>query len=316
MNSIDWNIQNNFRFENPDYTGAPINNAEEEIYFFKTSFHTFKAIVKRKDNTIRIGGQYDNCVNITIDYEGDNSAILSYIESEPECALDSFLEDGQGSDMLKGSLQFVNSIFPNMKLFYLDDMSQIECGSNLKLGFPPRKKQLPLSLPYLSIATNGKTWYEKYFNAKHRNSELYNRYRNGVRNLLQPIKDRYESFDVFAKYFRLSEKNIKIIEPFFDPEQSWQRFFQSIPRASRCDAFYNWLEDCINIIINSTFIPSKWVIDIDTMPKTTVEIVQSLTRSNNTRKNGGKRRSYIRRTTRKAKKSRIFLSHKRYHGIM
>ncbi len=326
MEEINWDVQNNFTFENPNF----VAEVDPNKYIFKSAFHTFQAIINPKIGTIKIGGLYDNCLNLTIDYDSDYAKI-GFIESEPECALDSLLEDGQGSEMVKASLQFVNSLFPHITKFHLDDMSQIECGMKSKNGFPPRKKQVPFSLPYLSIATNGKTWYEKYFNATLNDSELYEQYKQGLKPLSYPIKERYHTFDVFAKRFSLSEKTRQILEPLFDPEKSWHAFFQSVPLKLRCTAFYNWLPTCIILLTNNAFVTNDWVIDITIMPKTTMEIlptsnIASYTVKNNTisgtgtRKNGGggkkmARRRYV-RNTRKAKDTRVFFSHKRYHNIM
>ena len=135
--------------------------------YFRNDKHTFRATISKNFSGyfIKIGGTYNCCLEIQYK-PNDNTAKIIQIKSERECGLMRFLEEGDTVPMIKASLQSIASIFP-IKQFDFDDGSNIECAPiNLNETKPPRKTIKPLSLLHLSIALSGKTWYEKYFNAK------------------------------------------------------------------------------------------------------------------------------------------------------
>ena len=82
-------------------------------YIFKSKLHTFQAIVNRNNNTISIGGRYNDCIDIAFDIK-NNIAYIDHIQSEPECTLDSDLENGEAIDMIRASIQFIHTIYPNI----------------------------------------------------------------------------------------------------------------------------------------------------------------------------------------------------------
>lgn len=302
--NIAWDINNSYTFPT------------SETYTFSSTNHRFQAVVNRDSNTVKIGGIYPDCVNITIERDGPNTAFLAHIESELECSLDTLMTDG--AEMLKASIQFVCSIFPNIHLIMLDDMSQIDC-SKPQTTTIPRKLVRPFSLPHLSIATSGYTWYEKHVGAYFIDESAHALYRNRLRVLNNIVDIPFEEFvkqnrlnqqqkEGFAKYYTVGVsdgydagsdnswiKNTK--------RNNWLNLFRKISRDDRCALLFNWLPTFINKLTLTAFTSNGWVIDVSKMPKTSMTILPSM--------NGGKTRKQRKRRSGR----RMFMTNADYHKL-
>lgn len=244
------------------------------VKYFKNNKHTFKAIVNKQDSgyTLKIGGlKKIDCINISIVINNNiiTRATLNHVESEAECGFGSLLEDGDTVDFLKAALQFCKQEFPSLRRVEFDDMSNIDCASFLN---SQEFLKRPFSLAHFSIAKSGKTWYEKQFGAKMIDEESYMRYRNVAEVLNRKIGIDFSTF--LGKIYYLNEQ-ADILEKYFNPDKTWIEFFNSIPKAQQCKVFYNWLPTFIRELLQNTYNPCGWYIDIDTMNKTSFMLVNS-----------------------------------------
>ena len=243
--------------------------------YFKNNKHTFKASIN--GSHIKIGGKsYNDCINVAIYNDTDNipvKAKIPHLQSEPECSFDNILDNKDTVDFIKASLQYIHYKFPTIKIFEFDDMSHIDCGKT-KSVIPPRKLDKPFSLAHLYLAMYGETWYENRFGAKMINKVLYNNYKEGLLKLNNKINIDYTVFKINNS---INEKQDAILSKYYSKDKSWKEFFNDIPKDERCDSLFNWLQYYIPEIIENTYNPFGWYIDIETMPKTHMEIVDKPT---------------------------------------
>jgi hypothetical protein len=267
-----------------------LNDDSKKYYTFTSKLHVFNATVDTITHVLNIGGKYNKCVNITANINGSKThAYIDHIQSEPECTLDTILENSQASEMIRASIQFCKHMYPELTTIELSDASNIECGIKA-----PRKRVKPFSLPHLSIATNKQTWYEKHFGAKYKFKSLQEKYVLNKLNLDKPID---VSFDEFAKMNILSEYQRTKLESYYNSAKSWYDFFISVPKEERCELFFNWLSTFINMIIDNSFNMDGWAIDYDSMEKTEISHIKETSgltlnggshKKRSTRKNGSK----------------------------
>lgn len=276
-------------------------------YFLRVKKRIFRALVEKRSYGffITIGGKaFTKCMELSVSVSSSNSSltppigILMQVKSEPECGYDSFLENGETPDMIKAGLQLCASIVPGLKLFRLNDDSNIECGKS-RSSSPPRALGKPFALPQLSIAIYGKTWYERHFGAVLENERKYSAYRNAVEVLSTPIGIPFEQF---AMQNVLTDEQADILKEPFNTATTWHDFFKAVPRNMFCNAFYNWLPFFINRILDDEFNNNGWVINIDTMQKVDMQIIPKPSLS------GGKR-------TRRNNKKKVIFNSSSSHGL-
>ena len=244
--------------------------------------------------SIIMGGIYNDSeynTNITIKTNSDNKKIgyITHIKYEPECSLNSVLERGGGMvEMVKLAIQYVSKIYPEITTFELQDTSNIECDKiDMTITFPPRKIIKPLSLSSLYILLYGKTWYELHFNARMINNELYNIYKREIHKLGLPIN---KPLTDIQKYVCDNDKYEKLRQ-YYDANKSWHEFFNKIPKNRRCELLYNWIPEFVSDKIYNLHMSNKWVIDVDNMEKTYMQIIDKPTQ--NPKRGGGKAKNKI-----------------------
>jgi hypothetical protein len=276
------------------------------IYYFRNNKHTFKAIVNssemlgKKYHSIIIGGIYKDCINMSIkigELGHVELATIPHLESFPDCNLENFSEKGDTVDMIRAAIQFIAYLFPAVKYITFEDASNIDCGITKN-----RKHEKPFSLAYLYLSQYGKTWYEYHFNATLTNKVFYNLYREETKNLFDKTK-----LDTSLLYVYTNSEQKDMIAPYLldISGKSWIDFFNSIPISKRCSIFFNWLGQLIDKIINNSYTPRGWVINIDEMPKTEFSLLDGPP----TQKGG-------RRRTRKSKNQTYFSNqHVFSHGF-
>jgi hypothetical protein len=277
--------------------------------FFRNSKHTFKAIINTQSydgrvlcHTIKIGGAYDDCVNLTVSVNvagvPEPTVRLGHIESYPDCGYSTFLMKGEGADMLRVSLQFLKSIFPTIRRFKFEDASKIDCGITKN-----RKMEKPLSLAHLHLVIHGKSWYEDKFNAYLLNDITRRDYSTLKEKLSMQIPWPYE-----LVMLRIPETSREEFRPYYEAAngKTWIELFRSIPRSEHCAVFFNWLPNFVeDIILGDKFPTEGWIIDIDTMPKTEMQILDGPPQ-----RGGG---------TRKRRRNRLHLTNKKdehSHGFI
>jgi hypothetical protein len=255
---------------------------KQETYYFRLSSNSqsnrkqtsFKAVLTSQPfgYTVKIGGNsYLNCINISITLQNGivTKAKIGHIQSEPECGFGTLLENGKTVDFIKSVLQFCKLKFPSLRYIEFDDMSNIDCGIS-KDKAPPRRPEKPFSLSHFSITRTGKTWYENRFGAKPIDPKLYTKYRSAIETLYKPARLTFEAFCADAQF---TNEQATILKEYYSPTQTWIDFFNSIPKVDQCKALYNWLPAFITKLIQSTFQPFGWHIDIENMESVPFELI-------------------------------------------
>jgi hypothetical protein len=146
-----------------------------EISVGKYRFRIIENIVERDkriyNRSFKIGGNYPDCVNVTISYDTQNKPIAASIPTllnDSECYLDAPLDRGEGSVLIiKTLLRHIHSKIPSITQFKFEDYSKLECGTEEEQYHKRNRVRgthaVPVPLYYFSIAFNGVTWYENIF---------------------------------------------------------------------------------------------------------------------------------------------------------
>jgi hypothetical protein len=214
----------------------------------------------------KIGGDYDDCVNLSYTYSNGLpiSAKLPHLMYEPECAVDMILQRGEGSiQLIKKLLYYAYEKINQVYLFEFEDMSSIDCIEKDLSKLPPRKQIKPLNLAYLSIAYNGMTWYEKNFNAKMIDKNKYEKYKERL-SFLTKESDKV-NFERFLEIAKPPIEQINIIKPLYDSSNTYRDFFNKIPFNDRCNILFPWLSNFILFYIDDVYNEKGWVININEM---------------------------------------------------
>ena len=98
--------------------------SDERTIYFRNENHAFKAILKKREYGyfIVIGGSiFKFCLEIRYDTTNNIAKILQ-IQSERECGLIRFLEDGDTVPMIKASLQCISSLFPSLNQYVFSEI--------------------------------------------------------------------------------------------------------------------------------------------------------------------------------------------------
>jgi hypothetical protein len=250
------------------------------------------------NRNFKIGGSYNDCVNVSISYENGDpiSAKIPTLMFDPECSTTTPLDHGGTVRMIKTLLQHIHEKIPRITQFNFEDKSSIECATNEEIKrkkIPKRGTNVkPLSLYYFSIVYNGITWYEKYFKAKMSNPDKYKAYKERLSFLQEK-----PSFQKFLEIANPPVEQIAEIEPLFTSAKTYSEFFKAIPREHRCRILYPWITSFMEYYLQDVFDVKGWVIDVTDMNERTFQ--------------GGKRQ----KTTRKNKKSAYYLPKGRITNI-
>ena len=217
-------------------------------------------------HTFKIGGDYDNCISVSYSYRNNKpvSAKIPHALYEPECAIGTSLEKGPGTVlMLKTLLRYVHNKIPEITTFEFDDMSHIDCAPKDMSKQPPRPSIKPLSLSYLSIAYNSKTWYEDKFNAKMLDHATYKRYRDAIQFL--EMEDKKPSFVDFLQIAQPPKEQYDYLESIYNSSKTYRDFFNKIPKSKRCEILLPWLVQFLNYYLKGVFSTNGWEINVNTM---------------------------------------------------
>jgi hypothetical protein len=217
-----------------------VNMFSTPFIYFQTPNAIFHVDIRNEPYhySIKVGSNhFKECVDVMVykpvDYKTPHK--LAQIYSEPECWND--LVKGNTIDMIKGSLQFIETVF-DVHSFVFDDNSNIECGITNMSQKPPRKLTIPFSLGHLFLATKCKTWYEYNFGAVIHDSEIYADYKARVSIFDTP---KILSADDFFQIACMTSEQQLYLQPYYEKTNTWLEFFTSIPKHKQCFAFYNWL---------------------------------------------------------------------------
>jgi hypothetical protein len=280
----------------------------EIINVGKYKFNIIDNILKTDEGKIynrnfKIGGNYSDCVNISISYDKYNNPISAKIPTlvhDEECSISSPLDKGEGTiQMIKTLLRYIKAKIPEINEFVFEDKSNIEyiafapsCvldGSSAECGTEEEKHQkrrppfrglapaqracgrrkrstnaVPIGLYYFSIAFNCVTWYEKHFNAYQQDLSVHKAYRSRVKDLLKTEKMK-PSFDEFLRIAQPPMKHLDELKELYDKTLTYGDFFNSIPKEDRCRLVREWISTFMEHYLKGVFKNTDWVIDVRKM---------------------------------------------------
>ena len=223
------------------------------------------------NRSFKIGGNYSDCISVSIRYH-KNQPVYAYIPHamyDPECSIDVPLERGGSVIMMKALLHHVHTQLPSITEVVFEDKSNIECATEYEIqtkGSRFRKRGtnvIPIPLYYFSIAFNGKTWYEKYFNARQKDTNKHNAYRERIKHVFESTESKAnQSFDEFLEITELTQY-IDEIKKYYDTSDTFGEFFQSMPTSDRCRLVRDWIDNFMTYQFKDVFSNSDWIIDID-----------------------------------------------------
>ena len=216
---------------------------------------------------LKIGGNYPDCVNISISYSGDTpiSAYIPILVYDEECSIETPLDRGGGSIiMIKELLTYVKQKIPEIKNINFEDLSQIDCANLDEIAkYSGIKKKgthiKPIPLYFFSILFNGKTWYEKHFNARLKQDKAHKAYRSKVEQMLTMQKPL---FDIFLQIINPPIQIIPELKKYYDNNMSYGDFFRAIPVSDRCHLVRDWITTFMNYYIGDVFSNNNWIIPI------------------------------------------------------
>lgn len=224
-------------------------------------------------HNFKIGGEYTDCVNVSVLYEDGipTSGKLVTAMYDPECTVKGtvLLERGGGSEiMIKTLMNYVFSQEPTIKIYNFEDNSKIECGTEEEQEQKKRRKRgthaVPVDLFYFSIAFNGCTWYEKYFNARHKDNEVHKKYRERV-EWFRTNPEAKPSFEKLVEIGSIKREQGIELEPYYNKSSTFKDFFESIPKKDRCRLVRSWLPSLMARYMNGYLFQSDWMMDVTKM---------------------------------------------------
>jgi hypothetical protein len=203
---------------------------------------------------ILIGGVKIKCVNIIIN-KTNNIALLELFQHHFNCSLFSDLKKGdEVIDLLKNSLFFAVSKYPDVKYFEFIDNSFILC-----------KNKKRISLPDLTFIKYNKTWYEQYFKAvpsKNSKDDIIMIKEIIMKKLNKKIKMTYDDF--INKYYSdpIFKKNniVNIIKNSYHKNIIFKDFLDKLKEYD-CIFYEKLFNDFIGNLLQGT----KWIISIKTV---------------------------------------------------
>jgi hypothetical protein len=219
----------------------------------------------------KIGGEINDCVNISIKYQNNIPiyASIPYAMYDSDCALNVSLEQGPGTIlMIKTLLQHIKKELPTINVIHFEDKSNIECANNEEKNKKSKtiKKGthvFPIPLYFFSIAFNRVTWYEKHFSARQSEPIKHEKYREKIDLLLN--SEEYKSnisFENFYKALTIPVKIIEELETYYNNAKTIGKFFQSIPKNDRCRLTRDWIQSFMQKELKNFFSNIDWVIPL------------------------------------------------------
>jgi hypothetical protein len=226
----------------------------------------------------KIGGNNLDCINVSISYDSKNepiSASIPHIMYDEECSIDVPLDRGEGSiKMIKALFQYIHLQLPTITEVNFEDKSNIECATEYEIqkkGSRFRKKGTNVNhvpLYYFSIAFNGETWYEKHFNARQKDKNKHDKYREKINDLLHSTQFKTNiSFIEFLKIAMPPMETTDELETYYINSNTFGNFFQSIPKKDRCRLVRDWISNFMEHHLSNLFSNTGWIIELPIITK-------------------------------------------------
>lgn len=226
-------------------------------YTFKILDNTLSLREQIYCRNFKIGGNQIDCVNVYISYN-DNQPVAAVIQNivsdDEDCSEDIPLERGHGSViMIKTLLHHIHKQLPTLTEVRFEDTSTIECASDI----------CPIPLYYFSIAFNGETWYEKYFNARQKDTNKHDKYRSTIKNLL--YSEDLKTNTTFIQFLEIAQPPVEItneLEQYYNKSVTFGDFFQMLPKQERCRLVREWIHIFMSHYLKNVFENTNWIIEL------------------------------------------------------
>ena len=184
------------------------------------------------------------------------NAHIIWVGYSTQCSVAEDLPSGDGTrHMLRTAMTIVLDRYDWINKVRLTDASSIECI-----------EKIHVSLPILSLSTNGKSYYEKYFHAHLEKNLMHNEYKESVDKLKSEHMLSFNDFSVYIK----NPDTVKYVKPIYALSKSYIDFFKRLKKQCAedgklyCVITMDWLELFINTILNNdvnNFWSLSWIID-------------------------------------------------------
>ena len=182
------------------------------------------------------------------------TAHINWIEYADVCSLTHFhqIQGKFTKDMINVLLTYILNKHSSIEYFKFNDASTIDCES------------VSVSLPNLSIATCGKTWYEKYFNASLIDTDQERTYAKNLKKLVDA--DYVMPFKVFCDFLTIPLPIVEIIRPHYvvDGKTNYLTIFKNLKTETKlqfCKICENWLDKFMKHMLNNlNFLAEDWKI--------------------------------------------------------
>ncbi len=227
--------------------------------------------------TMDIGGRKRGCVSIRVptmelSIPGTfdaKEAVLKYVKYDPMCSANAdrdFVSGFGTKHMLKTALYFAKELCPNTDIqsFRFIDTSRKLCTDGVTID-----------LPYIMIALNGKTYYEKYFYARLQKDVDYSQYKQALTRLNYVPQDTF-TFDSFASKFSMTDSQANSVKELYNSATTFKDFFTSIRDRypdTVCQGMERWVKDFVIMWVfsNDDLTERTWIIPADKVPDIDIE---------------------------------------------
>lgn len=254
-------------------SGLIITTVNSGKYKFQITDNTLSVREQIYSRNFKIGSTNNpDCMNVSITYRNNLpfSASIPHVLYDPECAIDLPLDRGQGSIiMIKTLLKHIHKTLPMIKEIYFEDKSSIECATEIEIerkGSRFRKRGTnvyPIPLYYFSIAFNGVTWYEKYFQARQKDETKHRLYRETIQELL--YSKEHKTNTSFLQFLEIAQPPIEVVDElkqYYENADTINKFFQSIPKMDRCRLVREWIYTFMSYHLKDVFTNMDWIIPL------------------------------------------------------
>jgi hypothetical protein len=240
---------------------------KETYYEIKSENNKFNAIIieNKFEYIIRFGGTKE-CINISV-YKDDDKPNINGLSFNSRCSNDENLIPGNGTiEMVKSALKFTKHKFPNLtRKFLFKDYSTIDC-----------LKKIQVRLYYYYLTKYGKTWYQKYFNAKPIKGEFISKI-NDALNILNDPNKKIEYKDFCKRYLLINNRirNLdEALKDLYKDSLNYKEFLMNvIKKYPDCGILDSWFGSFWSDICSFNFYEEFWMIkekEIERWPEVSI----------------------------------------------
>jgi hypothetical protein len=220
---------------------------------------------------LNFGGAMKGCLEMTVQVPDQtlkderyidlqkhkNIAYISWIGANPKCAINTKFPGGIATrNLIQTGMMYAIQNYKWIEYFTIVDNSTIKCGDG--------DDAIRISLPHISIALNGKTYYEKHLNARLQyGQDIYN---DNIAKLFRKPANSV-SFESFAEYLPHDLVKNAEFKSLYNTSETFIAFFndlQKIYKERFCLITIGWLQKFIDDLLENEIYSiwsQRWIID-------------------------------------------------------